>query len=250
MCLSAGHVPGVDPGACSGGLQEADLNVKIVKMGAEVLRKHGVGVLEVPDTLTLNQSITWVNERKDQIDLVVDVHCNAGGGSGVESWHYDNRNGEGKESAKLAQFLVDALAVETLLANRGIHDETTNRWGRLGIVHNTVPLAALVECGFIDNETDRKLLKSDDGLFRFAKGLARGILGYLGLPWSPELLSPSANTVGSPVPVQPQQNVSEEIKRELEKLSQQLNENQNRLFDTMAKVKTIEEKLLNIKTII
>ena len=216
ICLSAGHQPGYDPGACSGGLEEAELNVKIVEKTARIIRSHGVGCLVVPDNLNLPQVVGWVNDRADQIDVAVEVHVNAGGGTGVEAWHYT----KSEPSKKLAQFLADAMAVETGLKNRGAKDEKDCRFGYLYFVHNTKPLAALAECGFIDNDKDRELLKTNEGLEMFAKGVARGILGYIGVDWKP----PTSNN-GSDVPTNP----CEELKKELNKLKESVGKAVNEL---------------------
>ena len=184
ICLSAGHGAG-DVGAVFKDLQEATLTDKITKRALDIIRKHGVDALEVPSDQTLVGTIAWINQRAAQINICVEIHINSGGGSGIEGWNYV---GGPNESDKLSQFLVDAAVAETGLPNRGIKDESTNRHGRLGFVHDTIPIAALLECGFIDGDYD--WLKKDENLTRMAKGVARGCLSYLGIKWKPELLTP------------------------------------------------------------
>jgi N-acetylmuramoyl-L-alanine amidase len=254
VCLSAGHAPGLDPGAVFEGLVEADLNIKIVRKAADFVRKHSVGVLEVPDNLNLVETIKWVNERDYQIDVAVEVHVNAGRGTGVETWYYQ----DSQKSQKLAQFLVDGLAVETGLPNRGTRDETTSRWGQLGFIHESKPLAALVECGFIDHHIDRNLLVSDSGLEKFSKGLARGLVEFLKVGWQPALLyPPEAEVVAKPV-------VDEVLSKRVEKMEDsviRLEDSQNRLnekqsiyeskfFDLVKKLEETVKKLADIKNIL
>lgn len=183
ICLSAGH-SNSDPGAVFKDLGEAALTKQVTPLAAQYLRKHGIGVLEVPDTLSLPETIKWINDRKEQIQQCVELHFNSGGGTGVEGWYYNND----AESKKFTQFILDALMAETGLASRGAKDESTNRHGRLGFVHDTVPLACLIELAFIDG--DYNFLKSQDGIKRLAKGVCRGILSYLGEQWKPELIDP------------------------------------------------------------
>ena len=71
--------------------------------------------------------------------------------------------------------------------SRGSKDESTNRWGQLGFVHDTKPLAVLIECGFIDTLEDLKLLGNEEGRFKIARGLARGICAHLGVTWSDDV---------------------------------------------------------------
>ena len=183
VCLNAGH-SFTDPGAVRGNLKENELNMDIVEKAANILRIHGVDTLTVPNDLSLVKTIQWINGRTNQIDIAVACHVNAGGGRGAEAWHYKNS----AKSKELAQFLVDAVVAETGMKTRGVKDESTNRYGKLGFVHDTHPLAALIENGFIGNEFDKKILSSAEGRMRIAKGVARGILSYFELDWKPDLL--------------------------------------------------------------
>ena len=88
ICLSAGHTPNGETGASANNLHEEVVNIKTTKATADVLRKHNIPVLEVPDDLTLVQTIAWINSRASQIDLCLEIHLNAGGGTGVEVWYY------------------------------------------------------------------------------------------------------------------------------------------------------------------
>jgi len=184
IALSAGH-SNTDPGAVYNGLVERDLVEKIVAYASQIIRAHGVGVLNPPSDLSLTQTIKWINDRADNIDICSEIHINSSSkpntGVGLEGWYY--RNSE--ESKKFASFLLDAMAVESGMSKlRGVKDEkTANIWGRLGFIHDTKPLACLMECGFINTDEDRKVLSSEDGLYNLAKGVARGVVSYLGIEW-------------------------------------------------------------------
>lgn len=204
--LSAGHDLS-DPGAIHKDLREADLTRKIVSYATDYIRAHGVGVINVPDSLNLVDTIKYLNARANQLDSVVEVHMNKGGGKGVEAWNYQ---GVGNESDKLSQFLVDAVVAETGLNNRGIKDETTNQHGRLGFVHDTTNVAALVETAFLDGDYD--YLKDEENIKRIAKGVARGILSYHGVTWNPALINPVPPATPTPTPTPPI-NPNEYVKR-------------------------------------
>lgn len=195
VLLSAGHSLS-DPGAVfDPGTKEAFLTMELTRLTADILRKHGVGVLTVPDTLNLTDTIKFVNARakEQRIDLAAEIHTNSSTdrtARGIEAWHYYDfgKNAPSDKSRLLAQMILDGMAVESNLPVRGNFSENTNRWGRLGFVHDTTPLAVLIEAGFISNEKDRSVLLSPEGRFNLAKGIARGILTNLGEPWKPELL--------------------------------------------------------------
>lgn len=195
VALSAGHFTN-DPGATSGGLVERDLTIEITNKAVDILRKHGVGVLDVPDDIDLKPTIDWINARADtnKIELCIEIHINAGGGNGTEAWAYSNNGVVDPKSAKLGEFIIDAISVEAKLKKRGVKGEHLNQHGRLGFVHDTIPLAALIECAFIDGEEDRKVLSTSEGRSNIAKGIARGILGYMGIAWKPEVFLPPVVT--------------------------------------------------------
>lgn len=186
ICLSAGHGAG-DPGVVYQGLQEDDLTRRITKRAVEMIRKHGVDCLEVPDNLTLVETIQWINNRTNQIDIAVEVHINSGvkEATGVEGWNYA---GGPNESDLLSKFLADAVAAETGLKNRGVIDESQNRYKKLGFIHDTNPIAALIEVAFIQG--DYSYLSKDENITTIAKGVARGCLQYCGYRWTPEVLNP------------------------------------------------------------
>lgn len=207
ITLSAGH-DNSDPGAVFKDLGEAALTKQVTPLAADYLRKHGIGVLEVPDTLNLPSTIQWINQRKDQMELCVELHFNSGGGKGTEGWFYH----ADPTSQKLSDNIINAIAAETGLANRGSKDEFTNRHGRLGFVHDTVPLACLIELCFIDGDYD--FLKTADGNKRLAKGVCRGILSYMGEAWKPELIDPKPVPAPEPPKPEPKPDLSNYVTRE------------------------------------
>jgi N-acetylmuramoyl-L-alanine amidase len=178
VVLSAGH-SNTDPGAVYEGLKEADLNKQIVRVASDILRGQGIGVLNPPDDLDLVGTINWINRNGSNSNIAVEVHINAGGGTGVEGWYYNKSS----VSKRLSDTILAGIVASTGMANRGSKDESTNKWGRLGFVHDTAPLACLIECGFIDSKQDRELLNSMTGLYKIGFGLAQGIIKYLGLTY-------------------------------------------------------------------
>jgi len=221
IIISAGHSLS-DPGAVylPGG-KESFLTIELAKLVSTYLRNHGIGVLEVPDTLSLVDTIKWVNGRASEglIEAAIEIHCNAStdkSAKGVEAWNsHDFATGLGDEDSKrLANCMVDAINVESGLSSRGVFDESVNKWGKLGFVHDTKPLASLVECGFLSNDSDKAVLISDKGRENIAKGITRGILTFLGEAWKPEVINPSTDTVNENT----KDKLIEDLKNELEAL--------------------------------
>lgn len=213
VVLSAGHSTS-DPGAVRGTTKESFLTMEIVKYATEIIQKHDVVCLNVPDHLSLLDTIKYINNLNRDIDACVEVHINAGGGQGVEAWcYYDYATRKrSKQSELLSQFLVEAVCVETNMAKRGVFDESIIKYGRLGFVHDTKPIASLVECGFIDNEYDLKMLLTESGRFTIAKGVARGLLGYIGIQWNPDLANKDLGN----------SQTNEELRKEISELRKRL----------------------------
>lgn len=208
IALSAGH-SNTDPGAVYKGLIERDLNIKIVDIATKILRANGVGVINIPNELSLAQTISYINARKQIINACLEVHINSSTkpntGVGLEGWYYHNN----EESKYFIDTIVDATQKYTGMGSRGVKDEAyANIWKKLGFVHDTIPLAGLIECVFINSDTDRKYLSNENGLYNIGKGIAIGILDYLNIKF-----------------------VEEKSKEEMEK--QELSEIKSKLADTI-----------------
>lgn len=177
-----------DNGAVGNGTTERTEVIEIAQESIAMLKKqqdlNNVAIFDigVNEKLSLEEKIHKINVICQENgfnftnSLLVSIHVNAGGGTGVESWYYGN--------SELSMDFGGAIGYEmsnaTGLKNRGDKSEYANRHGRLGIVHDTMPLAVLIECGFIDTVHDVNILKDperDDG---FALGITKGILLYIG----------------------------------------------------------------------
>lgn len=226
IIISAGHSLS-EPGAVylPGG-KENFLTIELAKLVSTYLRNHGIGVLEVPDNLSLVDTIKWINGRASEgkIEACIEIHCNAStdkSAKGVEAWYYhDFSTGLGDEDSKrLSQCMVDAINVESGLSVRGVFDESVNKWGKLGFVHDTKPLASLVECGFLSNNDDKEVLISTKGRENIAKGITRGVLTFLEEAWRPEVINPSVDTVSENT----KDKQIDDLKKELDALKKSSN---------------------------
>lgn len=150
--IAAGH-GGADPGAVGNGTNERDLTIQIVNQAAALLSAQdmkGRQLVIVPHHLGLVDSINWINANTTDKyhDLCIEVHLNAGGGDGVEVFYFDGI----ATSKAFAQELLEPLVLYTGLPSRGVKSDATTRFGRLGFIRDTEPLASLIELGFIDDQ--------------------------------------------------------------------------------------------------
>ena len=98
-------------------------------------------------------------------DLFISVHCNIGGGTGVETYCYDLQG----SGAKLSKEITKAVSKATGLYNRGAKESN------FYVIKNTAMTAVLIETGFIDNEEDAKILTSDKKQMDMAKAIADAV---------------------------------------------------------------------------
>lgn len=200
VILAAGHGGG-DNGAAAQGTTEAHETVQITDLVASKLREKGIEVHVVPHSLNLGATIDWINARFKNLNdgLAVEIHKNAGGGTGSEVWTPSYPDAA---SLSVAQWITDSLADATGQRNRGVKFAQNNRWGRLGFTDDTNTYATLVEAGFIDVDP-----LDDAADEKYATGIAHGIAQFFGkntvapapVPAKPAPAKPSNETIAQEV---------------------------------------------------
>lgn len=195
IILSAGHGAG-DPGACAQGTTERELNIKVTDLVISklwskfnytcLLVPHSVGDLQAE----IDQTNAWAKTLESA--LAIQIHFNAGGGTGEEVWYPSNGDDRSKDQAMKVSI---ALAAATGLRNRGIKDASTNGWGKLGWTDDTNCYALLIECAFID--VDRV---DDAYLDQIAEGISNGIGDIFGATQNVPAPVPTPVIVPVPTP--------------------------------------------------
>ena len=175
--ISAGH-GGSDPGAVANGAKEKDLNLSIAFACRDVLKRHGV---EVKMSRTKDEDDALSEEIREcnayGPDLAVSIHNNAGGGDGAEAfYHY----GGGKSKTLAENILAEIVKVGQ--NSRGAKTRKNND-GKdyYGFIRQTSAPAVIVECAFVDNATDLKILASEGKRKSMGEAIAKGMLKTLGV---------------------------------------------------------------------
>ncbi len=167
--LNPGH-GGKDPGAVSkNGLKEKDVCKTICDILAKKLKADGHSVIVYQEQKTYFE--VTQQENKSGAELFVSVHCNSFSNSaahGVETLYYPT-SVKGK---KLAEFIQNSLLKSTELFNRGCKMRRD-----LHVLKATKAPAVLVECAFISNTVEEKLLKNYPEAF--ATGIFEGLKNYI-----------------------------------------------------------------------
>lgn len=177
LCIDPGHgysnrVPGrYDPGAVSAGLSEADIVLQWALTLKWVCASRGVEVFLTRDD---DRDVTPVATRDDKAEAAgcthfISLHCNSGGGTGVEAFYRDAKD---KGIARIA--LDAALWASATGKDRGLKSEGASQHSRLAVFDFDGP-CTLVELGFIDSEKDRRWLLNRDCRIAFAEKLLDGL---------------------------------------------------------------------------
>ena len=175
--ISAGH-GGSDPGAVANGVKEKDLNLSIALACKDMLEKYGVSVKM---SRTKDEDDPVGEEVKEcnsyAPSLAISIHCNAGGGNGGEVF-YTHLGGKGKTLAE--NILAEMVNIGQ--NSRGIKTRV-NSQGKdyYAFIRNTSCPAVIVECAFVDNTSDLKILATESQRKTMGEAVAKGILKTLGV---------------------------------------------------------------------
>ena len=111
-------------------------------------------VVFVPEWLNLTDRIKWINNRCKIWDVCIELHMNAWWGTWLEVFCMWWSVYAHKKATDISRIISNSIGIN----NRWVKSDTTTRFGRLGFIRDTKPLAFLIELGFIDNESDRNLV--------------------------------------------------------------------------------------------
>lgn len=175
--IGVGH-GGSDPGAVANGLKEKDLNLAVATYCTAYLKARGVSVKQS----RINDNEVWLEQRIKEAnafgaDLALDIHHNAGGGDGAEVYH-TKYFGKGNTLAKNILAEMGKIGQNSRGArvkkNASGHDY-------FGFIRLTNMPSVLVECAFVDNKTDVKIVDTIAEQKAMGEAIAKGILKTLGI---------------------------------------------------------------------
>ena len=185
--LGVGH-GGKDSGAVGNGFEEADLNLAIATACCAELERHGVSVKM---SRTKDEADPLADEIKEcnafKPDLALDIHNNAGGGDGAECfYHY-----KGGTSKTLANNVLTEI-VKIGQNSRGAKIKK-NAQGKdyFGFIRETAAPAIIVECAFVDNKNDIKIIDTAAEQTTMGIAIAKGILTTLGIAYKVATAAPA-----------------------------------------------------------
>lgn len=189
--IGVGH-GGSDPGAVANGYKEKDFNLDVAKACKDELVRHGVSVMisrESDATENLSARIKECNTYNP--NLAVDIHHNAGGGDGAEVYHAKND----KNDDALAQNILNEI-IAIGQNSRGLKVKLLDNGNDyFGFIREIKCISALVECAFIDNATDVKIVDTLAERKAMGVAIAKGILKTLGIAYKKQTTTTTTSTI-------------------------------------------------------
>lgn len=180
--ISAGH-GGSDPGAVANNTKEKDLNLSIALACRDELVRHGVSVKmsrTKDEDDPLSEEIKECNAYSP--DLAVSVHNNAGGGDGAEVfYHY----GGGKSKTLAEAILAEIVKVGQNSRGAKVRKNSSGK-DYYGFIRETSAPSVIVECAFVDNASDIKILATESQRKEMGVAIAKGVLKALGVAYEAE----------------------------------------------------------------
>lgn len=181
IVLDAGH-GGKDLGASDSGVNEAEINLKIVNKLADLLKEAGVNVLYTRKDENDLSSKQAKNHKKEDMknrvaiindekcDLFISIHLNSYADSRVQGAQVFYQRGR-EESEGLAFHVQKAF-------KKNLQSKLEIKKGNYYILNKARIPGILVECGFISNDSERKRLNNDGYQQQIADAIFSGILQY------------------------------------------------------------------------
>ncbi len=187
VIVDPGH-GGIDAGASANGAMEKELNLEIAKILQEYLEESGAVAMltRTTDSNTadptrdkkVSQKMSDLKERKNDInefsaDMFISIHMNKFSQSkyrGAQVFYTKN-----SEESKLLGETIQQTIKETL--NDG-NTRAAKPTDKIYVIKDNEIPSALIECGFLSNSEEAKLLKDKDYQRKVAWGIYLGIVKY------------------------------------------------------------------------
>lgn len=174
-----------DPGAVAkDGTTERSIIERVCGEIQKKVKSDKVEFIALDEPLTLSDRTKKINEicKKEGLDytdsLLISIHVDySQAQSGVYGYYY----GGSQDSQTVCESIAKKLSDDTSRYYRGCYPDTSSKYGRLGIVRDTQPLAILIEIGSLC-DTDLPYLKHETGVEEISSSLSKMIRFYLNLP--------------------------------------------------------------------
>ena len=159
-----------------GNMHEWEFNSAVANKVANKLSEYeNISTFRSDDTtgntdIPLNTRVKNINAKG--ANLVISIHANAGGGTGIETFVY--------KKTLVGSMNVATVIQRNIIAYTGLKDRGVKA-DNFAIVRDTKMNAVLIECGFMDTLGDAKLLVSDGYREQVANSIIASLVELYGL---------------------------------------------------------------------
>ncbi len=167
----------LDPGAVVAGTTEAREMILLRDLIVSELRSRGIEVLSVPDDLSFQQTLDWINVRGQRDDVALEIHADAANNPqirGANAFYIDQNDVRKKHANTILFALVKRLPK---LPNQGAKSDNTTGFGNLAFCRLVNTPSLLLEVGFLTNPDDRFIIQNQRQ--EMATGIADGLVAWL-----------------------------------------------------------------------
>lgn len=213
IAIDAGHGSNTAGKRTPDGYREHWANVKVASYFAKAMDRCGVQYIKTgwDDDNSKDDSDTSLTTRQKIIkaaecDYSISFHFNACGdgksynsGEGIETLISDKDSCVG-DSLKMANCIQQELIKGTKQKNRGVKRQALSM---CNCKIMGTKASVLIECGFMTNEYESGLMKTDAFCLECAEEAAKGFCNYLGITYVKSNGSISATTPSVPQPTTP-----------------------------------------------
>ena len=167
----------IDSGAIITGSTEAREMILLRDLVQAELRSRSLEVLSVPDDLSFQQTLDWINKRGRNDDVSLEFHSDAANNPLVRgcSAFYINQNDLRKRHADLLLLAITKRL--PTLPNRGAKPDTTIGAGNLAFCRQLITPSLYLQVGFLTNPDDRYILQNQRR--DLAIGIADGLQSWM-----------------------------------------------------------------------
>jgi N-acetylmuramoyl-L-alanine amidase len=174
VIVTAGHsdIKGGDNGASANGYVEGLLAIEFRDLIIKEMAALGVVAHTDDNKNALKQTLEWLKGKFSKDSILVDIHWNAGGGTGTEVIVPEDSSSFERQ---LSQRILDKICLIGGFKKRGVKSEAETARKKLGWMRPTAE-TVLIEVCFIDNKVD--MVSYEANKVRLATEVAKVLLDF------------------------------------------------------------------------
>lgn len=189
IVVDPGH-GGKDPGTIGfSGNYEKEVNLEISKKLKKKLKSNGYKVILTRDSDEyVDNLLRAKTANKKRARVFVSIHCNSmennSSVDGIQVLYYPNRESTigDLNNNELAQIMMNSMVNGTGAKDKGIIERKD-----LIVLNQTKMPAIIIECGFLSNKNEEKLLLTEDYQNKIVDSIIDGLEEYLSLNTGSEM---------------------------------------------------------------